>query len=315
MSLAKLAGIDPTSINLSRIKLSKREILFIFSSSDVIQKCLGMQLEELETLSAIFCGPGEFHTDDPSVPADIHKFLEGKLDFLNSEIDFRIRFEIDGCPEKVEVICLLPHYYPVLELPSVQIRSKNISNNQQNCLKKLLESALEAIQKPEPFIYELITWLQESEEVKNALKEDFVPEETINLESKVDLERLWIYSHHLKSKKKRKDIVKNASDLSLTGFSLPGKPGIICVEGLQENTQEFWRLLRQMKWQKITVKMTENKSKPINQMQKFLKFKNFQEELTFVEEDEVLPLNMSTFMKFLDVNQCLYVKTGLFGFE
>ena len=42
--------------------------------------------------------------------------------------------------------------------------------------------------------------------------------------------RYWVYSHHIYSKVKRKDLQGLASDLRLTGFVLPGKPGVICVE-------------------------------------------------------------------------------------
>lgn len=52
--------------------------------------------------------------------------------------------------------------------------------------------------------------------------------------------RLWIYSHHIYNKQKRKNIVDWANELSLSGFSMPGKPGIICVEGLQSICEEFW---------------------------------------------------------------------------
>ena len=44
--------------------------------------------------------------------------------------------------------------------------------------------------------------------------------------------RLWIYSHHIYSKFKRRDIIDWATELSLNGFSMPGKPGwglCVCV--------------------------------------------------------------------------------------
>jgi hypothetical protein len=47
--------------------------------------------------------------------------------------------------------------------------------------------------------------------------------------------------------------VDNASNLSLSGFSLPGKPGFICVEGTVQNCDEFWSRVRQLTWQKISL--------------------------------------------------------------
>lgn len=55
--------------------------------------------------------------------------------------------------------------------------------------------------------------------------------------------RLWIYSHHIYNKQKRKNIIDWAKELSLTGFCMPGKPGVVCVEGLQSSCEEFWSRL------------------------------------------------------------------------
>lgn len=52
--------------------------------------------------------------------------------------------------------------------------------------------------------------------------------------------RLWIYSHHIYNKQKRKYILEWSEELGLSGFSMPGKPGVVCVEGAQESCEEFW---------------------------------------------------------------------------
>ena len=65
--------------------------------------------------------------------------------------------------------------------------------------------------------------------------------------------RIWIYSHHIYSVNKRKNIVQWAKELELNGFSKPGKPGVICVEGTQENAQEYLSRLKSLNWQRLTV--------------------------------------------------------------
>ena len=57
------------------------------------------------------------------------------------------------------------------------------------------------------------------------------------------LTRLWVYSHHIYNKYKRKNILEWAKELSLSGFSMPGKPGVVCVEGRQSLCEEFWSRL------------------------------------------------------------------------
>ena len=83
----------------------------------------------------------------------------------------------------------------------------------------------------EAVLVAVVSWLQDQGETLLAP----------GIEEKTDIQaiagprkmlRYWIYSHHIYSKVKRKDLQGLASDLRLTGFVLPGKPGVICVEVL-----------------------------------------------------------------------------------
>ena len=56
--------------------------------------------------------------------------------------------------------------------------------------------------------------------------------------------RYWIYSHHIYSNEKRRNMAQLSDELGLHGFVLPGKPGIICVEGVVEDVQEFYSHIR-----------------------------------------------------------------------
>lgn len=53
--------------------------------------------------------------------------------------------------------------------------------------------------------------------------------------------RFWIYSHHIYNKEKRKCILEWAKELGLTGFSMPGKPGVVCIEGPQDSCEDYWQ--------------------------------------------------------------------------
>ncbi|RXN06095.1 RWD domain-containing 2B [Labeo rohita] len=78
------------------------------------------------------------------------------------------------------------------------------------------------------------TYITKSVPVSDPKKEDVL------MQSKEIFTRLWIYSHHIYNKIKRKNILEWAKELNLSGFSMPGKPGIVCVEGLQSACNEFW---------------------------------------------------------------------------
>lgn len=68
--------------------------------------------------------------------------------------------------------------------------------------------------------------------------------------------RRLIWSHHIKSTTKKKQIVAWASELKLSGYCKPGYPGIILVEGLEDNVSEYLQRLRRLTWKALVVKGT-----------------------------------------------------------
>ena len=69
--------------------------------------------------------------------------------------------------------------------------------------------------------------------------------------------RLWLYMHHIYSKTKRRNILDLADQLQLSGFCLPGKPGIVCVEGDEGSTRDFFNVLRRWNWKSISCRHRE----------------------------------------------------------
>lgn len=52
-------------------------------------------------------------------------------------------------------------------------------------------------------------------------------------------------------------ILESAKHLNLSGFCMPGKPGVICVEGDAAATEAFWREVRRWTWQRICLRGEE----------------------------------------------------------
>jgi hypothetical protein len=69
------------------------------------------------------------------------------------------------------------------------------------------------------------------------------------------LQREFVYFHHIYNKQKRRDIVGWGRELNLTGFSVVGKPGLVCAEGAEEDVREYLQRLRRLPWQKIQSKV------------------------------------------------------------
>lgn len=70
----------------------------------------------------------------------------------------------------------------------------------------------------------------------------------------VRVARLLIYFHHIKSAKKKREIVDNACELDLSGFWKEGFPGIIIIEGLEESCLEFVKRIQRLRWQHMVVR-------------------------------------------------------------
>lgn len=287
----------------------------------LLKTCLQQQIDELDMLSSIFCNPGELKIDDHSILADINEFLEEKSVQLNQHLYYTVCLSVYGS-EKLEIQFDLPHLYPLIEIVNLTLRTTFLSNNKstiENTVKQKILDFIETLDKSTVYIYQVIVWIQENYENLFANSKTTLESKTseFDADQQVELERLWIYSHHLKSKTKRLEIVKLAKELDLSGFSRPGKPGIICVEGIKENTQEFWKCIRQWAWQRITIRKSEVKTKPFCKKNSFQRFTNFREELftDIGDEGNEQPMNMSLFMKFLEQHNCSYIKKDLFGLE
>ena len=70
------------------------------------------------------------------------------------------------------------------------------------------------------------------------------------------LKRVWIYFHHVYSKRKRRHMVEWARAAKLNGFLLPGKPGVLCLEGDSLDVDLYVQRVRGLSWQKMSVRQT-----------------------------------------------------------
>lgn len=120
------------------------------------------------------------------------------------------------------------------------IRSVSLSRSQQTQLNTDLSAYLQKNCLGDVCILNATEWVKEH--ASGYISRDTIPPAPGSTFQPVDLvlTRLWIYSHHIYNKCKRKNILEWAKELSLSGFSMPGKPGVVCVEGPQSACEEFW---------------------------------------------------------------------------
>lgn len=136
------------------------------------------------------------------------------------------------CSKKMDLI-FLSHIF--------SIRSVSLSRSQQTQLNTDLTTYLQKNCLGDVCILNATEWVREH--ASGYISRDTIPSPAPGSTLQpIDLilTRLWIYSHHIYSKWKRKNILEWAKELSLSGFSMPGKPGVVCVEGPQSACEEFW---------------------------------------------------------------------------
>ena len=179
----------------------------------------------------------------------------------------------------VELVCHLPHEYPKLP-PEVFLRAPKLFKYQHKQLNEALQSfVLDDLARGELYLGSIIQWLQDNDEEYLEIRENQDADLCKDVKVKdTKFSRMWVYSHHIYSKIKRKDILDFSKELNLTGFCMPGKPGMICIEGDNNEVEEFWHRIRRMQWKRLVMKEKEDTDLiGENSVDTYRKFDGFEE--------------------------------------
>ncbi|XP_015905541.1 RWD domain-containing protein 2A [Parasteatoda tepidariorum] len=280
---------------------------------------LTLQLSEIEMLSSMYPDNSEFYITLPSIIADMNRYVEGKTQYTPNELDFVLNLDIPDIKEKLEVNIIFPHQYPSRK-PSISCRSLGLSRTQQRELNSSARNYIDSLPNDELCSISIINWLTENAANYFSLKTPETDSDSLDYKAPSPVRdikcRLWVYSHHIYSKFKRREIIDSAQDLNLTGFSLPGKPGFICVEGDKRDCYEFLHNLKQMTWKKLSLVKEETVVTDSDESD-FKKFDKFQEISFQVRRGPAKEyhMDMGQFLKYLEEHNCSYAFNDLLGLE
>lgn len=255
------------------------------------------QLNEVDMLKAMFPLPGEFEFLDAGAAAlDLQSWASGVAAAAATAgttgadqevstwdppptLTFRLNLRAplpggvrqDTALLGVEVT--LPHGYPGSQDPDVHVKGGDLlTRDGQARLNADLRLHVAAARRsqnssgsPPSVSGNVVTWLQENAAsylVRRAAAgqdDDHVDVDKVEETGKdaAALLRLWVLSHHIYSTTKRRNILDLSKDHQLTGFCMPGKPGVICWEGPPEACRGVWNVVRGWNWQKIGLKLEE----------------------------------------------------------
>ncbi|MBN3302916.1 RWD domain-containing protein 2B [Amia ocellicauda] len=222
------------------------------------------QLSEIELLLSMFPSQEEFVIDDQLAVAELRDYAEGRTATLpTSRARITVRQKLDTASGNVVVFsvsCIYVINYPTV-LPEITVRSSELNRSQQTHLHTDLNAYLKENCCGELCVLAAIEWVKDNAHMylNKGLLPDLVQAKKQDPSGQGAMfTRLWIYSHHIYNKQKRKNILDWSKELGLTGFSMPGKPGIVCAEGPQIACEEFWARLRRLTWQRILIRHRED---------------------------------------------------------
>ncbi|XP_038658301.1 RWD domain-containing protein 2B [Scyliorhinus canicula] len=278
------------------------------------------QISELELLFSMF--PNELLVDDQLAFADLGEYAQGKI--LNpptSRLQFTVHLQLDVRNEVCVLSCAFPPNYPEV-VPEISTRSDSIYRTQQAQLNMDLHEYLQENCCGEICVLNAIEWIKDHAAA-------YMSKETIPIEKRqpanrtkdVICTRLWIYSHHIYNKEKRKNILEWAKELSLTGFSMPGKPGVVCVEGPQSACEEYWTRAKRLTWKRILIRHREDVMLDITNIgvdaaiQMFRKFTDFEEKIFDVRGTKGNHMDLGQLYQFLNERECGDIFQLYFGVE
>lgn len=282
------------------------------------------QISELDLLYSMFPNEEEFSVTDQLALAELREYTEKRTAAPPTfQIQFTLTMKLgdaDSVQPVLSLHCSYPPQYPNVP-PEIVVRSPSLVRSQQAQLNSDLNAYLRSNCCGDVCILSATEWVQDNAEtyLNTVMPTDNQQGEAASEDA--IFTRLWIYSHHIYNKQKRKYILEWSKELGLSGFSMPGKPGIVCVEGAQEACEEFWSRIRKLTWKRILIRHREDvqlscpSSETQTEIQKLRKFPALEEKAFDVHGSRGNHMDLGQLYQFLQGKGCADVFPMYFGIE
>ncbi|KAL3991536.1 solute carrier family 12 (sodium/potassium/chloride transporter), member 2 [Sarotherodon galilaeus] len=289
------------------------------------------QLAEIELLTSMFPTVEELEFTDQLALAELRDYVEGSASTGGpppSRPQFLIKQKLDSANTEGTVFilsCAYPSEYPSV-LPEITVRCPGLSRAQQTQLQALLNAYLMENCQGEICVISAVEWVKDNLQLfidKSLLEAPAPKKESASPRMPEVFSRLWIYSHHIYNKSKRKNILDWSKELGLSGFSMPGKPGIVCVEGPQSACEDFWSRVKVLTWKKIMIRHREDipldcqseDSRLVERIDSLRKFTGFEEAMFDPHGNRGNHMDLGQLYQFLNEKGCCEVFQMYFGIE
>ncbi|XP_007237976.2 RWD domain-containing protein 2B [Astyanax mexicanus] len=281
------------------------------------------QLAEMELLVSMFPSQEELLVDQLALE-ELRASVEGRSDCPpSSRPSLSIRVITHPSPSSpsphsevsITLSCSYPLNYPTV-LPELAVRCSELSRAQHSRLISDLSAYLQQVCGGGVCVLLAVDWLREN--THSYLTESPATDERHSpaVQERETFSRLWIYSHHIYNRNKRKNILEWARELNLNGFSMPGKPGIVCVEGLQRAAEEFWSRVKVLTWKRIMIRHREDIPLDAScSLDSLRKFSGFEEAAFDPHGSRGNHMDLGQLFQFLSDRGCAEIFPMFFGVE
>nr|XP_023681866.1 RWD domain-containing protein 2B [Paramormyrops kingsleyae]XP_023681867.1 RWD domain-containing protein 2B [Paramormyrops kingsleyae] len=286
-----------------------------------------VQISEIDLLGSMFPSEEELVIVDQLALAELRDYAEGRSSSRPSsapQIVIRQKVEPDSETQVIVTIsCTYVSGYPNV-LPEITLRCPELNRAQLSQLHRDLICHLAENCRQEVCVLAAAEWIRDHAHLYIAQS---APSSTPQKEPPLSstawevFTRLWIYSHHIYNKSKRKNMLDWARELGLSGFSMPGKPGVVCVEGRQPDCEEFWARVKCLTWKRIMIRHREDiplKGRGDDQreaLSSLCKFAGFEEAIFDPHGSRGNHMDLGQLYQFLSDKGCGDVFQMYFGIE
>ncbi|KAL1637772.1 hypothetical protein SLS56_000327 [Neofusicoccum ribis] len=178
-------------------------------------------------------------------------------------LDEEFELEIHLDPAHSLSFVLSPRTYPASSAPQVFLSfGSDVPNDTRKCLRARLREIVEQQEPGIECVDLIIGDFRQTLDDMSAAADDSsshnVDQNPNPHAAETEGLRVVLWMHHLLATSKRRAIVQLSKELGLGGFSKPGYPGSVYVEGEAAAVRTFVDELKSMRWQAIQERATEN---------------------------------------------------------
>ncbi|CAI5705037.1 hypothetical protein KXD40_001709 [Peronospora effusa] len=239
---------------------TNEEFMVAIEPKDGEQLAVKQQLEELECMLSMFPNENELMVDLAAKAAVEEFVIDGDRTATIPRIQYTLYYKDQPFGRETPSLTLIcPRSYPITKSLLFEVKCPQLSRMEMEKLhSELGELATAACATQEVVGFQLYQhmheFLSQVQSVDDKRDRDIAGANVENIATPMVLGRRAIYFHHIIALTKRRVVKEWALELQLGGFSKIGWPGVVLVEGIEDNVQEYVRRLQHLRWKQMTVR-------------------------------------------------------------